>query len=181
MADIKARDQRRNYFINKDFQSRFIIQFCLLVVFSGVLTIIILYFWGKASTTVAIVNSQVMVRPTGDFLFPVLVQTGLIVMVIVGLATIVVTLLFSHKIAGPLYHFRSVIQGLKEGDFSRDVHIRDYDQLQDLAVEMNAMIVAVRQQINLTKASIATFKNKEGNVFDKDIQVIASNIGFFKT
>jgi methyl-accepting chemotaxis protein len=181
MTNKRIPNKRTNYFINKDFQARFIVKFCLLVVFSGLLTMGILYFLGKESTTVAIINSEVVVRSTADFLLPILVQTILIVMVIVGLATIAVTLLFSHKIAGPLYHFKKVMKRLSDGDFSKDVHIRSYDQLQDLANDFNSMIKIVREQIKLAKDNVAKLKDKKGNISDKDIEELDKNIKFFKT
>ena len=102
-------------------------------------------------------------------------------MVLVGLATIAVTLLFSHKIAGPLYHFTKVMKRLNEGDFSKEVHIRNSDQLQELADEVNAMINTVRGQINQAKGTIAVLKNKKGGITDRDIEALDRSIGFFKT
>jgi len=174
-------NKRTNYFINKDFQTRFIIRFCLLVVFSGLLTMGILYFLGKGSTTVSIINSQVVVRSTADFLLPILIQIFLIVMVVVGFATIGVTLLFSHKISGPLYSFKKTLKSLKEGDFSKDIHIRSYDQLQDLADDFNSMIKVVRDQVNTAKFNIAKLKDKNCRVSDQDIDELDRNIKFFKT
>lgn len=176
-----ACNKRRNYFIDKEFQTRFIFRFCLLVILSGLLTFGILCLLGRESTTVSIVDSRVVVRSTSDFLLPILIQTILIVMVIVGLATIAVTLFFSHKIAGPLYRFKKVIEALKAGDFSSSACIRKQDQLQDLAVKLNLMIEKVRDQVNLVKANVVKLKGKKGNVSEQDIEELDKNIHFFKS
>ena len=81
----RARNKRRQYFIDKDFQTRFILKFCILVVLAGIINVGILYFVGKESTTVSIVNSRVIVRTTADFLLPILIQTFLIMMILKSL------------------------------------------------------------------------------------------------
>jgi methyl-accepting chemotaxis protein len=181
MDNSPVKDKRRNYFIDKDFQSRFILKFCMLVVLSGVITMGILYFVGKKSTTVSIVDSRVIVHTTADFLLPILTQTVLVVMIIVGLATIVVTLLFSHKIAGPLFRFKKAIEEVKSGNLSANFHIRNYDQLQGLSDEVNAMIDKTRERINLIKADVANLKAKQGGISQQDIEELDKKISYFKT
>jgi len=181
MKNTQVSNKRKNYFIDKDFQTRFILKFCLLVVLAGIITTGILYFVGKKSTTVAIVDSRVVVRSTADFLLPILIQTVLAVMIICGLATIIVTLLFSHKIAGPLYRFKKAIEGIKLGNLSANFYIRNYDQLKGLSGEVNAMIDKTREQINLIKADVANFKVKKGNISEQDIEELDKKINYFKT
>jgi methyl-accepting chemotaxis protein len=181
MANTQAPNRRRNYFIDKEFQTKFILKFCLLVILSGAITIGILYFIGKKSTTVSIVNSRVIVHSTADFLLPISIQIVLIVMIILGLATIIVTLLFSHKIAGPLYRFKKAIEGVKLGNLSANFNLRDYDQLKDLSNEVNAMINKAREQINLIKADVASFKAKKGNISEQDIEELDKKVNYFKT
>lgn len=152
--------KRRIYFIEKKFQSRFILKFCGLVAAGALLTIGILYFLASKSTTVTIVESRVMVRTTSDFLLPILIQTVVIVMFLVGLATVFVTLFVSHKISGPLYHFKKTMEELEGGDFSSDFRIRCLDQLQSLAETFNAMIGKTRKQVNLIKANFTILKEK---------------------
>jgi methyl-accepting chemotaxis protein len=181
MDNLQRVNKRRNYFIDKDFQTRFILKFCLLVVLAGIITTGILYFVGKRSTTVSIVDSRVIVRSTADFLLPILIQTVLAVVVISGLATIIVTLLFSHKIAGPLYRFKKAIEGVKLGNLSANFHLRNYDQLKGLSSEVNAMIDRTREQINLIKSDIASLKARKGNISEQDIEELDKKIKYFKT
>jgi methyl-accepting chemotaxis protein len=161
--------RRRTYFIEKKFQTNFIIKFCSLVIVGGLLTIGIIYFLAKQSTSVSIVNSRVIVRSTADFLLPVLFQTVAVVVVLIGLAAVGVTLLVSHKIAGPLYRFQKVMQTLTEGDFSKDFRIRKLDQLQSLADEFNNMIRKTRGQLNLLKNNFVSLKSKLDDLPESDV------------
>jgi methyl-accepting chemotaxis protein len=150
--------KRRNFYIDKDFQTIFIIKFCALVAGGALLTIAFLYLMSRYSTTVSIVKARVMVMTTGDFLLPLLVQTVLVVTLVVSLAAAVVTLFVSHKIAGPLYRFKQTFKDLSMGNFSNQVRLRKEDQLQEVATEFNQMITAVRGQIHAANASLDAVK-----------------------
>ena len=173
--------KRRNYFIDKEFQSKFILKFCLLIAGGGLLTMGILYLLARRSTTVSILDSRVVVLSTADFILPLLIQTVAVVTILVGLASILVTLFVSHKIVGPLYRFKKGLEKMRSGDLFSDFHIRSYDQLQDLAGEFNSMIDKVREQIKLVKANLADLKAKKGNISDQDIEELDKNINYFKT
>lgn len=149
MEEIKKANvnRRRNYFIERSFQARFILKFCMLVALGSLLTIGILYFIGMRSTTVAIVNSRVVVKSTADFLLPVLIQTVLVVMVLVSIAAIIVTLFVSHKIAGPLYRLKKAMHSLGEGNFSIEIKLRKLDQLKDIAEAFNAMARKLKERL----------------------------------
>jgi len=161
--------KRRIYFIEKEFQARFILKFCLLVIVGGLLTVGILYLLAMRATTVSIVDSRVVVQNTANFILPVLIQTVIIVMVIVGLEVIAVTLFVSHKIAGPLYRFKKAIQALTEGDFSSEFKIRRLDQLQDLADAFNGMINKVRAELKALKYNFGSLKEKLDNISEHEI------------
>lgn len=160
--------KRKVYFIDKDFQAKFIIKFCLIVVLAGLLTIGLLYLLSAKSTTVSFINSRAVVQTTKDFLLPILIQTVIVVTIIVSLVTIMVALLASHKIAGPLYRFKKVIEKLGEGDFSSDFKIRKMDQLQDIAEMFNKSIGKTRQQFNALKLNSLSFKKKLDDILQKE-------------
>lgn len=169
MEEVKRSYKRRIYFIEKKFQTNFILKFCTLVAVGGLLTIGILYLLAMKSTTVSVVNSRVVVRTTADFILPILIQTVVIVTIIVSLATMIVALFVSHKIAGPLYHFKKVMQALSEGDFSSDFRIRHLDQLQDIADVFNKMIARVRSELKSLKDNFYSLKEKLDNISEQEI------------
>jgi len=161
--------KRRIYFIDKKFQTKFILKFCALVALGGLLTIGIIYFLAMQSTTVSILNSRVAVRTTADFILPILAQTVVIVVVIIGLAAIMVTLFFSHKIAGPLYRFKKVMEALEKGDFSSGFKIRHLDQLQDLADTFNSMIARITSELVALKNNFYTLKEKLNSISENEV------------
>lgn len=138
--------KRRQYFIDKSFQGRFILKFCCIVVASSLLIGLSMFFLSMNSTTVAIENTQVMVKRTADFILPTLALTTLVVTLVSALAVIILVLFVSHKIAGPLYRIRREINSLKDGDLKRIFAIRAKDQLKELASGLDEMCVSLRQK-----------------------------------
>lgn len=141
--------KRRIYFIEKEFQTKFMLKFFSLVAIGGLITVGALYLATMQSNTVAFVDSRVVVKTTADFLLPLAIQTVIIVTVIVSIAALVVTLFVSHKIAGPLYRLKKVMASLEKGDFSGDFRLRHYDQLQDIAGAFNSMIVNTKERLKV--------------------------------
>jgi len=138
--------QRKNYMIDPAFQLRFAMRFCAIVLTASLAIAFAMLFVLKGSTTVAIENTKVIVKPTIDVIFPHLALTLLIAMIFSSLAVVVIAVLFSHKISGPIYRLKSEINFVKEGDLTRNFKIRDGDQLQDLATSLEGMSEALRQK-----------------------------------
>lgn len=165
----EAHTKRKNYFIDRSFQTKFILKFCGLVLCGGLLTIGILYLFSMKSTTVMFLNARIVVKNTAEFLLPVLIQTVAIVMVVISIGTIFVTLFMSHKIAGPLHSFKKTMKTLEEGDFSRDFKIRNLDQLKDLASSFNVMIAKTRMQLKAIKESGIFLKQKLDTLSESEV------------
>jgi len=160
MDKTPSLQRRRNYFIEKKFQAQFILKFCCLAMAGGLLTVGLVYLLASRATTVSIVDSRVVVRSTADFILPVLAQTVAVAVVAVGLATIVLTLFSSHKIAGPLYRFKRVLEDLEEGDFSKGFSIRTLDQLQVLADSLNEVVIRNKERLLALGEAFAALETK---------------------
>ena len=151
--------KRRNFFIDKRFQSRFIVKFCILIVFACLIFGTLVYFLSSQSVTTAFENSRLMIKSTADYLLPLLTLTSLITIASIGLATIFVTLFISHKIAGPAYRFKKITQEIGKGNLSFDVKIRSKDQFQQIAGGLNEMVKNLRFQISKIKERISELNN----------------------
>lgn len=167
---MEARAYKRNfYLVKKEFQMRFILRFCALVLAGSIVTIGVMYFMEANSTTVAIVNSRVLVRTTADFILPLLTQTVTLVALMVSIAVAAVTLILMHRILGPLHRFKKVLQGVGEGDFSRDFTIRKRDQLHDVAEAFNTMTNKLRGRFKDLQAASAALKETINRISEDDL------------
>ncbi len=143
--------KRRNYFIDKKFQSDFIVKFCIVVIIASVIIGFLIAYFSKNFTTVAIENTRVLVKTAADFMLPVIIITIIIVNFFTAIAVIALTMFTSHKIAGPLYRLKREIQHLQKGNLNANFKIRKTDQLQDFASALSDLSDMLRDRYTLLK------------------------------
>lgn len=185
---MNNKQRRKKYFIEKGFQVRFIIKFCLLVMLATVLMGVVLFIFGQRSTTVVLENTEVIVKTTTDFILPILIQTIIVVTLFVGIATVFLTLFMSHKIAGPFYRLKKEMEVMGSGDISGDFNIRRKDQLRGLATSINKMIIDLREKHRGLKKEFGNFETvwkdfiKKANqeIDKKDIKMLDKKINDIK-
>ena len=143
---MSARFRRRQYLVDKNFQVKFIFNFCVIVIISSLAIGALVFFLSRNSTTVAIENTKVTVKSTADFILPMLSLIVGVSAVFFSLVLGVLALVVSHRIVGPLYRLRRDIDMLKEGDFTKQFQVRNKDQLKDLAKSLGSMSLALREK-----------------------------------
>ncbi len=178
--------RRRILFIDKDFQAKFIAKFCMIVVISSVLVVALLLFLSKNFTTVAIENTQVVVKNTSDFILPIIIETVSIVTVFTALAVIILTLLVSHKIAGPLYRLKKEIDVFKAGYLAANFKTRKSDQLKELAASLCEMgnslaskHIELKNKLAGLKASLQNPDDDKGAILRK-LNELEQVLSYFK-
>lgn len=174
---------RKQHFIDKKFQTQFILKFCLINIAACALIGVLVYFLNGRSNTVAFEDLRVVVKSTSDFIRPILIQVIVIVTVLVAFATIVIVLLMSHRISGPLYGLTAQVRNLKQGDLSKPIRIRATDQLQRVAEELEAFRAGLQGTVQKCQESLdAAEKISRGGVPDPEAwKAVQNRIGQLKT
>jgi methyl-accepting chemotaxis protein len=161
--------KRTTYLIDKGFQKRMILNVISLVVLATVITNGIVYglvaYQQKVSNANLFVVSKVFV-PEEDL--PVITRTQIVrPAIILSLAvtdvvgTIVILmfmLIYSHRIAGPLYKMEKGLNQIAEGDFNVDMKLRTKDEFKGLADSFNDMVTALKNNITTTKQGVSALK-----------------------
>ena len=140
METKKAEEKfvRKQYLV-KNFQLKFVYRFITLLVIASVVLGVILYYLCSNSVTTAFENSRLVVKTTADFILPAIIIGSLIMFIFVGIISIILTIMFTHKIAGPLYRIEKFIVGFKDGYISNFICLRSTDEIKDLAEKCNDM------------------------------------------
>jgi len=139
--------RRKQHFIKKGYQTRFILKFCLLVLVGAVISTTLLYVFAQGSLTSTYANSRLTVRTTSTAILPSVIYTNLITLGLISLATIMVVLYVSHKIAGPLYRFEKELSDIAEGDLTKVIYLRKNDEVTDMAESLNRMTASLRERL----------------------------------
>lgn len=136
---MKAKRKRKNYFINKTFQTEFILKFCALIAFGCVVFGVILYLFSNRTLTTSFENSRLVVKSTADYLLPGLLFASVIVGLVTAVAAALTVLFMTHRVAGPMYRFERYAQKVGAGELSSNLKIRKKDQLQNMVGVFNKM------------------------------------------
>lgn len=77
----------------------------------------------------------------------ILIYCLLMVLIIVGVTF--VSVLYSHRVVGPMVGLLRVVKLLAAGDFTNFVHLRTKDAIKPMADTMNTMITTYREKIQV--------------------------------
>lgn len=139
--------KRKRIFIKKDYQFKFVLKFCVLVLVGAIVSTGLLFLFCQDTLTSSFEQSRLVIRSTSLAILPAVIYTNLITLVLITVATIIVTLYISHRLAGPLYRFEEGLKEVGAGDLTKDIRLRKKDQIQDMAAGLNKMIDSLRDKV----------------------------------
>jgi len=147
MSHGKSPYTRSHYFIKKDFQTKFILKFCLLLLAGVIVSTGLLFIFSRGTLTSSFQDSKLVIENTAMAILPNVLYAGLITLALLAIATIIVTLFISHRIAGPMFRFEKELKEIGEGDLTKKVSLRKKDQAQELADCINDMTASLRGKV----------------------------------
>jgi methyl-accepting chemotaxis protein len=154
----------RQYFIKKEFQSKFIIKFCLIVILGTIISGIILYAYTNQRLGNTYLESLNAIKVLNDNLISNLIYTSLITVIFISIVTIVITLFASHKIAGPLYRLERSTEAIGNGDFTLETRLRENDEITGVASALNEMAGKLRSKMIDIKKELEEVKDSSADI-----------------
>lgn len=145
---------RRQYFIKKDFQTRFIVKFILVLVTGGFISVGLTLLTTRGTLTTSFVDSRLLIQDTPLVILPSVVLTTVISIAVVGIIAAIVMLLVSHKIAGPMYRFEKDIERIAGGDLKSHINLRKGDQFQETVKNLNLMIDSLNSRVSEIREAV---------------------------
>lgn len=147
MAAETPKFRRRHYFIKKDFQFRFIFKFCLILLSGVIISTALLYLFSQDTLTSTFSNSKLVIEKTAFAIMPAVIYTNLITLGLISIASIAVTLLVSHKLAGPMFRFEADLKVIGTGDLTMKIRLRKDDQLTPFVESINSMTESLHGKV----------------------------------
>lgn len=131
-----AHERRRHYWIDPAFQGRYLARILLLeLLVAGVTALLTL------GLALALISPGFQVGMGWGAIFGAFIV--LIVLVALGLVWLGIRI--SHKICGPVYRIRTDLAQIRKGQGQVRIHLRDGDELQNLASEINQTLDWIEQ------------------------------------
>jgi len=157
------KNRRKRYIIDKRLQYR-------LMIYNGIYLLVIILAIGVGLVLPLVLelsNPDLSLAQQGEAVNKILyLQSRLSpVLLIVFLILIAHSVVVSHRIAGPLYRFRSTFNQVAQGDLSRVTRIRKGDFLLNEQAKIEEMIEALRSRLHHIK--------NEHAVMERSLQSLA--------
>jgi methyl-accepting chemotaxis protein len=136
--------KRRKYFIDRQFQTKYIIlTILMLVIYTFLFVVILMFPYIVPLSFDAPLEEQAeaarMLLTLHKSIWPAL---GAVILIMSS-----VSILVTHKIAGPVYRFKKVLAEISGGNLDISIKLRDKDDLKDLAEEFNLVISDLRGSV----------------------------------
>ena len=140
---------RRHYFINKNFQGKYIFNYFLIVAIGSLLFIGIFSFFSSNTLSITYENYHLQLGLTPGILFRKILYIQWFFIVLGGGAVVLITLFLTHRIAGPFFRFEKTLDEMTAGNISNKIVLRGKDEGKELAKKINAFSSALSDNLSL--------------------------------
>lgn len=82
-------------------------------------------------------------------------------MTLVIVQIVLLTVFFSHRVAGPVYRFEKVCHNMIAGDYTDQIHLRKGDEMQNLSLLFNEVLLKTRERLSAHNNSQSDVEKKE--------------------
>ncbi len=168
MAQDRQVNKRKHYYVKKEFQFKFILRFCLLLLLGIVISTTLLILFSQDTLTTSFQESRLVIKRTGFAILPSVIYINLITLGLVTIATVIVTLFVSHKIAGPLLRLEKEIKNIGEGDLTKKIEFRGNDQITELCNCINEMTKGLHEKIIDIRSDIGQISDSDAGIDTPD-------------
>jgi methyl-accepting chemotaxis protein len=135
--DMQKKWRRKNYFIKKELQGRYIFSFFLFVVAGSFFFTIIFSLLSADTLTIAYKDYDLRLGKTPLILLRETLSAYWIFIFTGGLLVVLAAMFITHRFAGPLYRFEKSLEEMLKGNFDFEIRLRSSDEAKELAQMLN--------------------------------------------
>ncbi len=138
---------RKIYFIEKNFQTRFILRFVIVTTIWAILAALLFGYLAKSRLEEVRYSSYIDIKSTSGLLLPITVGTHIVSLLIFAVILAFTIQLLFKRLSGPLGDIKRDIAKIAGGDLSGQIILRTNDEFQDLAADLDVMRTEVQKKI----------------------------------
>lgn len=166
--------KRRNYFIDKGAQSRFIVGFAVSSMLGGIIGIVCFVYFARRKIDATLYSMRLPEVAAADLLMnEMLLALGITILVVTVMFVLTAGKVFK-RINGPLRKMAGVVQSIGSGDLHNGVSLRDNDEFKMLAGELDGLVKKLRQGISVLRnhaEQLEKLRHIDSEPGDKKLQV----------
>ena len=132
-----ARQKRRHFFIDKEFQGKYIFSSFISILIGSVVFALIFGFFSSNTLSIVYENYHLRLGATPTLLLNRILSAQWLFILLGGVAVGVMVLFLSHRVAGPFFRFEKTLDKMTDGDFSERIQLRKRDEGKILGEKIN--------------------------------------------
>jgi len=148
--------RRRHYFINRNFQGRFILSFILMASLGVIVSIGLFNILAYRKLDRLMYSIHIPARNINELLSTDLIYATIIAFLLVLTVLFIAIKRLTLRVAGPLYRIRKDLETIADGDLSFNITLRYRDEFKDFAEELNRLVGSQRDLFNHVRKEIET-------------------------
>ncbi|CAG1065685.1 hypothetical protein BAC1_01272 [uncultured bacterium] len=139
--------------LERAFKIRFGLKLCLFTLLGGAALVLLLFLTLERELGGSYAEAIYTIHDLKIRVLPLMFASSysILVLALVTAAIAAISVLFSHRIAGPLYRLEKNLDALASGDLTVSTRFRGMDQLSVLADELNGLV----RSLNHTARSVS--------------------------
>jgi len=177
--------QRRIVLIDHRFQLRMAAAFIALQVLLTALFSFGLYLFMDSEIHADLASAHASYQSLSQMLLPIVVVLAVFSVTLSIILVTVFVVRISHKVAGPMYRFRMVLEALAQRRIDPMTRIRPDDQLAELAISLDKALLGVKTDMQLLQQTASRLQENDGkgdrDAVTADIALIAGTVNAWKT
>jgi methyl-accepting chemotaxis protein len=144
---MKRTWRRKNYFIKRELQGKYIFRFFIFVIVGSLFFTMILGLLSFDTMTIVYNNSSLQVGKTPIVLLKEILRAHWIFIVTVGVFVVFSSMFLTHRFAGPLYRFEKSVEEMTRGNFAFEIKLRSKDEAKELAEMINTFNMTLSSRL----------------------------------
>jgi signal transduction histidine kinase len=161
---MKEYRKRSAILISRSFQLRLIAGYIAVNIAVLSISAIIMYLFVDSEVQKNLYTAHVTYKNMKDMLVPIIISLSAVNILLSSVIIFIFVLYSSHKVAGPIYRFNSILTAMKDRDFSTGMKLRGGDQLNEISDTLQEISRTISGDIAVIreKASLIEEKAKGG-------------------
>lgn len=134
---MSPQHKRRNYFIKKDFQGKYIFSYFINVLAGSIIFALIFSIFSADTLTIIYDDNGLQLGRTPLILLKELLMAHWALIAGGSILIIFGSMIFTHRVAGPLFRFERSLDEMIQGNFSFKIYLRQKDESKEVAIKFN--------------------------------------------
>jgi methyl-accepting chemotaxis protein len=139
--------RRRRYIVNAGMQMRYTLAFICIALIGQVCAVVAFNVMAMKKIDEVMWSTHIDVKTTGELLHPLFIQVNVVAFVFILFLLILAGTWMIKKVTGPMYRMSKDLNKFSQGDMSAHIELREKDEFQDVAAQLNDMMKRLRGEL----------------------------------